>query len=86
VFIIDNFGPSYAYSYSEPVYLNTYGVDYETRLAVQDALAQAGYYNGPLDGIIGAGTRSAISRYQADAGLIVTGMIDDSLMRSLGLY
>jgi hypothetical protein len=86
VFIIDNFGPTYSYGYSEPVYLNTYDVDYATRLAVQEALAEAGYYNGPLDGIIGPGTRSAISRYQADAGLIVTGMIDDSLMRSLALY
>jgi hypothetical protein len=96
VFIIDNFGPGYSsygydsgygYGYSEPmVYRESYGVDYETRVAVQDALAQAGYYNGPIDGIIGSGTRSAILNYQYDAGLPATGMIDDSLVRSLGIY
>jgi len=97
VFIIDDFGPDYypygygydagdVYATSEPMYLNSYAVDDQTAIAVQDALAQDGYYNGPIDGIIGPGTRAAITRYQEDAGLPVTGMIDDSLVRSLGLY
>jgi len=68
------------------MYLNSYTDDYQTAAAVQDALAQEGYYNGPIDGIVGPGTRAAISNYQADSGLIITGMIDDSLVRSLGLY
>jgi hypothetical protein len=101
IFLIDNTAPyyyypgynsydsGYGYGYSEPapVYYDRgyYGVDYETRLAVQDALAQAGYYNGPIDGIIGAGTRSAIANYQYDNGLPETGVIDNTLLQSLGL-
>jgi hypothetical protein len=98
VYIIDNFAPDYypygydsgyGYGYSEPytqpVYGSDFGADYSTRVAVQDALAQAGYYNGPIDGIIGSGTRSAISNYQYDAGLSVTGMIDNALIDSLGI-
>jgi len=80
------YNSGYGYGYSEPMYLNSYTDDYQTAAAVQDALAQEGYYNGPIDGIVGPGTRAAISNYQADSGLIITGMIDDSLVRSLGLY
>jgi hypothetical protein len=98
IFVIDNTVPLYDYGYdyydsgygpgySEPLYRSNsyYGADYETRLAVQDALAQAGYYNGPIDGIVGAGTRSAISNYQYDNGLPETGLIDTPLLQSLGL-
>lgn len=78
--------PGYGYGYSQPMYRDSYyGVDFETRMAVQDALAQAGYYNGPLDGVIGGGTRAAISSYQYDAGLPVTGRIDYALIQSLGI-
>jgi hypothetical protein len=80
-------GYGYGYSQPAPVYRDRsyYGVDYETRLAVQDALAQAGYYNGPIDGIVGAGTRSAIANYQYDNNLPETGVIDNMLVQSLGL-
>jgi hypothetical protein len=82
-----NSGYGYGYSEPAPVYqVNTYyGADFETRLAVQDALAQAGYYNGALDGIVGAGTRAAIANYQYDNGLPETGIIDNALLQSLGL-
>ena len=93
IFVIESFGPSYypGYDYSpyynRPVYANGYsdyyGFDYETRLAVQEALAQAGYYNGPIDGVIGSGTRSAISSYQYAYGLPVSGRIDNPLLQSL---
>jgi hypothetical protein len=52
---------------------------------VQQQLANAGYYNGPIDDILGSGTRAAIRQYQADNGLAVTGTITQSLLQSLGL-
>ena len=54
-------------------------------VAVQRALARQGYYHGPIDGDIGPGSRSAIARYQRDRGLAVTGSINASLLRSLGI-
>jgi hypothetical protein len=56
-----------------------------TEAAVQQALAQAGYYQGSIDGQIGPQSRRAISRYQQDRGLPVSGSITQSLLRSLGL-
>ena len=53
---------------------------------VQRALARNGYYHGPIDGDIGRGSRAAILRYQADRGLPMTGIIDDLLLRALGIY
>lgn len=52
---------------------------------VQIALRRNGYYNGPVDGDIGPGTRSSIRDYQYDRGLTPTGRIDTALLRSLGL-
>ncbi len=52
---------------------------------VQAALSDAGYRPGPIDGVMGSQTRNAIASYQADRGLSVTGRIDTSLLRSLGL-
>jgi His-Xaa-Ser repeat protein HxsA len=52
---------------------------------VQQALRRRGYYDGPIDGDIGPGSRSAIRAYQADRGLSVTGRIDSSLLRALGI-
>ena len=53
--------------------------------AVQQALARAGYYNGPIDGNIGPMSRRAIANYQADRGMRVTGNLSNSLVNSLGL-
>jgi hypothetical protein len=53
--------------------------------SVQQALARAGYYNGPIDGNIGPMSRRAIANYQGDRGLRVTGNPNNSLLRSLGL-
>lgn len=52
---------------------------------VQSSLAQQGYYNGPIDGDIGSGTRRAISHYESDNGLQVNGQIDEPLLVSLRL-
>ena len=50
---------------------------------VQSALARRGYYSGPVDGVIGSGTRSAIRQFQYDNGLPVTGQIDGQLVQAL---
>ena len=52
---------------------------------VQQHLAQAGYYHGPIDGIIGDGTRRAIREYERANGLRVDGRIDDQLLATMGL-
>jgi hypothetical protein len=52
---------------------------------VQASLAQQGYYNGPIDGDIGRGTRRAISHYESDNGLPINGEIDEPLLVSLRL-
>lgn len=53
--------------------------------SVQSALSRRGYYRGPVDGQVGPYTRRSIARYQADHGLIPSGSINNSLLRSLGL-
>jgi len=52
---------------------------------VQSALKNAGHYNGPIDGIYGSATRSAIRSYQKAKGLPVAGL-SVATMESLGLY
>jgi hypothetical protein len=52
---------------------------------VQIRLADQGYYRGPIDGVIGTGSRNAIADYQSDHSLRVTGLINDPLLESLGL-
>lgn len=72
---------------SSPTYRGTRAGDRADDLAidVQRALRHDGYYHGGIDGDIGAGTRAAIRQYQYDHHLEVTGRIDRSLLRSLGL-
>lgn len=73
--------------YDSATVLYAPGGGYSTSLVsdVQAALANSGYDPGPVDGLLGSGTRNAISAYQADHGLNVTGRIDGALLRSLGL-
>jgi peptidoglycan hydrolase-like protein with peptidoglycan-binding domain len=52
---------------------------------VQEALAAAGYYYGPIDGILGPITREAIAAYQADNGLAITSAIDEPTLATMGL-
>jgi localization factor PodJL len=51
---------------------------------VQQELAQLGYYQGPIDGIVGPVTQAAIAAYQRDNGLPATGAIDTRLLAALG--
>ena len=52
---------------------------------VQQALNDRGYEAGPVDGVPGPKTRSAISAFQKDSGLPETGKIDEPLLGNLGL-
>ncbi|MGR3662472.1 MAG: peptidoglycan-binding protein [Paracoccaceae bacterium] len=54
-------------------------------MEVQAALLALGYYNGAIDGIIGSGSRSALSRFQADYGLKVTGTITPEVLDAMGI-
>ena len=53
--------------------------------AIQEELAQQGYYNGPVDGIFGPTTRDAVAKYQTANQLNVTGSLSPDTMQSLGL-
>jgi len=54
-------------------------------IQVQRKLKRLGYYDGGIDGDIGPATRRAIRGYQEENGLEITGRIDRSLLRSLGI-
>jgi len=89
---IDAFGfPGfYPYPYSYYPYdyygYNDYGYD-DGRLVieVQRRLARAGYYHGPIDGIVGPETRRAIRAYERDHKMPAYGVIDRQLLRTLAL-
>jgi hypothetical protein len=77
--------PDSYYPYDGPIYgYNDLPPD-EVIANVQTQLYNEGYYNGPIDGILGPDTRAAIADYQADRGLAVTAAIDEPTVESLGL-
>lgn len=53
--------------------------------AAQQKLKQWGYYDGPVDGIYGSKTGSAVRRFQRKNGLRVDGLIGPQTKRALGL-
>lgn len=61
-----------------------YGVEY-TVAEVQRRLARAGYYHGPIDGIMGPQTRRAIRAYERDHNMSAYGVIDRQLLREMAL-
>jgi peptidoglycan hydrolase-like protein with peptidoglycan-binding domain len=52
---------------------------------VQRALQQKGYYEGPIDGVVGPRTRAGVREFQGDQNLPVTGKVDDKTAKSLGV-
>ena len=77
--------PDAYYPYDGPIYgYNDLSPD-EVIANVQTELYNEGYYDGPIDGILGPDTRAAIADYQADHGLAVTAAIDEPTVASLGL-
>ena len=75
-------GPDY---YGQGAYRSSVPYTDSTVAAVQEQLAQQGYYGGEIDGILGAETRRAVVRYQSDQGLHVTGNLNADTLRALGL-
>ena len=52
---------------------------------IQQKLVEQGYDPGPVDGIIGPKTVSAVKQFQKHKNLTVTGKLDDSTIAALGL-
>lgn len=52
---------------------------------VQTALYSYGYYTGAIDGIVGTGTKTAISKFQKDWGLNITGTITPEVLDALNI-
>src|SRR5437899_1485842 len=88
----DTFGFPFFYPYPYGYYpydyygYNDYGYG-NVRLVVevQRRLARAGYYHGPIDGVLGPETRRAIRAYERDHNAPAYGVIDRQLLRTLGL-
>lgn len=53
---------------------------------LQQALKNAGYYSGKLDGKIGSGTKQAIKEFQRDSGLKVDGVVGQRTWNQLKGY
>jgi|SRR5215469_4952736 len=80
------YNPNYEhYEYDGPIY--TYGnlLPDQVIINVQSALKQLGYYAGDLNGSLGVDTRQALTAYQQDYGLDITGAVDEATVRALGL-
>jgi hypothetical protein len=54
-------------------------------MEIQKALQTAGFYNGPIDGEMGANTMSAITDYQKSKGLSGEGYITVETVKALGV-
>ena len=86
----------YPYDYDPGVYEG--GADYygqgaydsseqyadSTVATAQEQLARQGYYRGEIDGVFGPETRRAVTRYQSDHGLRVTGSLNTDTLHALG--
>jgi Putative peptidoglycan binding domain len=77
-------GSYYGYDayYSDPSYQTGDARSFPVK-AVQTALARRGYYRGPIDGVLGPESQSAIRSFQARNGLPVTGRVDGDLFKAL---
>ena len=98
IIVFDNFGfPFFPFYYPYPYYPYPYGSYYpygygggqggygSLVVQVQRRLASAGYYPGPIDGVIGSRTRRAIRAYERSHGLPVDGTIHRRLLATMGL-
>ena len=52
---------------------------------VQRRLKEWGYYNGAVDGVFGAGTKSAVIAFQKKNGLTADGVVGKSTYKALGM-
>lgn len=83
------YGPSFSFQQTvvaEPVYRGrVQREELSLEQQVQVELSKEGFYRGEIDGLIGAGSRDAIRRYQYREDLPVTGRIDRELLEELGI-
>jgi len=79
------YAPYVSYVYDGPIYAYNGLSPDQVTVNVQEQLAAAGYYDGPIDGILGPMTREAIAAYQADNGLAITSAIDEPTLATMGL-
>jgi hypothetical protein len=80
------YDPYYTYyPYDGPIYGYNDLTPDQIVVNVQTQLQAAGYYAGPVDGILGSQTRRAIAAFQADNGLAVTSAVDRPTLATLGL-
>ena len=79
------YAPYVSYVYDGPIYAYNGLSPDQVTVNVQEALAAAGYYDGPIDGVLGPMTREAIAAYQADNGLAITSAIDEPTLATMGL-
>ena len=79
------YGYPYDSSYSGGGQAFDYKYWTDLAVSVQSELAQRGYYQGAIDGVIGSDSREAIRGFQAAQGLPVTGIIDSKLLNALGI-
>ncbi len=54
-------------------------------IMLQKILASKGLYDGPIDGKYGRGTRRGVRQFQEQAGLKVTGVVDEATYDALGI-
>ena len=80
------YDPYYSYyEYDGPIY-GSNGVPPDEVVAnVQSELQQQGYFSYAVDGVLGPLTQEALSRYQRDHRLPISGTIDPATVGSLGL-
>ncbi len=82
------YGSSYYYGSSYPYYSDRSvyrGYNGSVVARVQERLARAGYYRGPIDGVMGPRTHYAIRVYERRHGLPADGIIDRRLLATMGI-
>jgi Putative peptidoglycan binding domain len=79
------YAPYVTFAFDGPIYGYNGLTPDQVTVNVQQQLAAAGYYDGPIDGALGPMTREAIANYQADNGLAVTSAIDEPTLATMGL-
>jgi N-acetylmuramoyl-L-alanine amidase len=79
------YDPYVSYVYDGPIYAYNGWTPDQVTVNVQEELARAGYYDGPIDGVLGPMTREAIAAFQADNGLAITSAIDEPTLATLGV-
>jgi hypothetical protein len=74
------------YAYDAPIYAGKRALPPDKVIAeVQAVLQEMGYYKGEVDGLLGPLTREALTGYQTDQGMVVTAVIDEPTLDSLGM-